>query len=340
MSKVYYKRVEYKDYQILGDAALELFEKVVEDNSFMLEKVIPIKVHFGEKGNKTFVPQDCYLPIINKLEELKVESKYIETNVLYRGQRTTTDNHLKVALDHGFNRLPIEIADGNLGDEFDEIVIDKTYFKSCKIGKGFSKYNQFIVMSHFKGHGMAGFGGAMKQLAMGFASRGGKLAQHSGIKPVVNESKCTSCGMCFEKCDYNAIDIVEKAIINNDKCVGCAGCIAVCPVGAIRNDWEGEHFKKKVAEYALGAQIDKKNIYISFLINITPDCDCNGQHMSYIAKDIGVFASLDPVAIDSACLDILQKESGKKLFDEGRETIEHAVEIGLGSDKYEILQLD
>lgn len=338
MSKVYFKRVECKDYKALSLAARELVEELTQNEGHVFKGTVPLKVHFGEKGNTTYVPSTCYLDIIEYLKSKGVDSAYIETNVLYRGARTTRDSHIAIALEHGFTQLPIVIADGDHGEAYDEIHIGKTFIESCKIGKAFSDYDQFVVMSHFKGHGSAGFGGALKQLAMGFASRGGKLAQHSGISPKVREKKCVVCGLCIEKCDVNAIEMRETAYIHPDKCVGCAGCIAVCPTGAIVNDWSDANFKEKIAEYAYGAQLGKDNVYISYLINVTAECDCMGQHMEAVAKDIGVFVSKDPVAIDAACLDILQKEAGECLFNDGRASIVHAVKIGLGSDEYELIE--
>lgn len=299
-----------------------------------MRKNIPIKVHFGGKGNKTFVPAGCYDGLIDFLEEKEIQTAFIETNVLYRGQRTTRDNHIQLAKDHGFTRLPIIIADGDIGEYVHEVVINQEYFSSVKLGGAFKDYDQVLVTSHFKGHGLAGFGGAIKQLAMGFASRSGKMAQHSRMVPVVSEHKCIECGLCVKKCDVNAITLQPKAVINSEKCVGCAGCIAVCPEGAIRNDWGALNFREKVAEYAYGAQLNKEHIYISFLMNITEECDCMGQAMEPIAKNFGVLASMDPVALDTACLDLLQKESAHGLFEEGRESLLHAKRINFGSSEY------
>ncbi|MDH8678170.1 DUF362 domain-containing protein [Fusibacter bizertensis] len=337
MSKVYFKRVDNKDIKALSDAALSLMETLIAQEGHTFKGTVPMKVHFGEKGNDTYVPSTCYEGVIDYLKANEIPSAFIETNVLYRGARTTAESHKQIAKDHGFTQLPVIIADGEMGELFDEIEINKEFFKSCKIGKAFGDYEQFIVMSHFKGHGSAGFGGAMKQLSMGFASRGGKMAQHAGINPVVKASKCIACGLCIKKCDVDAITMEEKAFINHDKCVGCAGCIAVCPVGAIQSDWTGKNFKEKIAEYAYAAQLGKDNIYITYLINVTPECDCMGQHMHTVAEDIGVFVSKDPVAIDAACIDMLQKEAGEKLFDDGRDSIRHAVKIGLGTDAYELI---
>ena len=344
MAKVYFKRVENKDLSVLSEAAKSLLEVLVDEQGHQFKGTVPLKVHFGERGNQTYVPAVCYDGVVDYLEAQGVSSAYIETNVLYRGSRTTEESHRGIAQAHGFTRLPVIIADGDHGEAFDEIEINKEFYKSCKIGKSFGDYDQFVVMSHFKGHGSAGFGGAMKQLAMGFAARGGKMAQHAGINPVVRASKCTACGLCIKKCDVDAIKMEiqngkNAALIDHGKCVGCAGCIAVCPVGAIQSDWSGKNFKEKIAEYAYGAQLGKDNVYISFLINVTPECDCMGQHMETVAKDIGVFVSKDPVAIDAACIDMLQNESGEKLFDDGRASIVHAVKIGLGTDQYDLIEL-
>jgi hypothetical protein len=339
MSKVYFIENVKSDYDQLGKDALDLLKKVVEETGHRFDKEVPIKVHFGEKGNKTFIPAACYDKTINYLKEQGVSPSYIETNVLYRGSRTTTEVHLETAKAHGFNQIPIIIADGDIGTEYNEIEIGKEYLKSCKIGKAYGNYGQFLVMSHFKGHIEAGFGGALKQLAMGFAARGGKLEQHSGISPVVKAEKCISCGICVNKCNYGAIEIMDSAVIDSSKCIGCAGCIAVCPTGAIRNTWTGSHFFEKLSEYAYGASKDKDNIYITFVHNITQECDCAGMHMDPITGNIGVLASKDPVALDTACLELVQKNSGEMLFDKGRTSLRHAEKIGLGTMDYELIQI-
>lgn len=326
----------------LSRAARDLIEILTVEEKLVYQDEVPLKVHFGEKGNQTFIPAQCYDGLIDFFQEQGVQTKFIETNVLYRGARTTTSSHIEIAKEHGFTRIPIEIADGEYGTDFTNVTIDKEYISDCKIGKGFAKYSQFVVLSHFKGHGSAGFGGALKQLAMGFAARGGKLAQHSGISPIIGKEDCVSCGLCIEKCDYQAIswDSEGKADIMSEKCVGCAGCIAVCPVGTIKNDWTGVHFKEKVAEYAYGAQLGNQMIYISFLINVTKECDCIGKAMDYVADDIGVFASLDPVSIDAACLDLLQQAQGESMFESGRVSIDHAMKIGLGEAQYSLIACD
>ncbi|KAB3525892.1 DUF362 domain-containing protein [Alkaliphilus serpentinus] len=339
MSVVYLIKNSDSNYEELGKDALKLLRKIVSETGHKFEKEVPIKVHFGEKGNTTFIPAACYDETIEYLKENGVSPSYIETNVLYRGARTTSESHIETAQNHGFTQIPIIIADGEIGTEYDEIEINKEYITKCKIGKEFKNYSQFIVMSHFKGHIQAGFGGALKQLAMGFAARGGKLEQHSGISPVVNAEICSACGLCVGKCDFDAIYRTDTAVIDESKCIGCAGCIAVCPHGAIRNTWGGSHFLEKLSEYAYGAAQDKDIIYITFLHNITKDCDCMGKSMKPITDNIGILAGKDPVALDAACLDLVQENSRDKLFENGRLSLEHAEKIGLGTTKYQLFQI-
>jgi len=339
MSKVYFIKNSDADYNKLGKDALELLKKIVSEDGHKFEKEVPIKVHFGEKGNKTFIPAKCYDETINYLKDIGVSPSYIETNVLYRGSRTTTELHIETAKSHGFTQIPIVIADGDIGTEYDEIEINKEYIKKCKIGKGYGNYKQFIVMSHFKGHIAAGFGGALKQLAMGFAARSGKLEQHSGISPVVDAAKCISCGICVNKCNFGAIQNQDTAVIDESKCIGCAGCIAVCPQGAIENTWGGSNFLEKLSEYAYGASKGKDIIYITFVHNITKDCDCSGTLMKPIVDNIGILAGKDPVALDTACLDLVQEKSGRNLFEKGRKSLMHAEKIGLGTMEYEIIEI-
>lgn len=339
MSKVYFIRNSGMDYEELGKDALRLLKKIISETEHQFEKEVPIKVHFGEKGNTTFIPAKCYDEIINYLREKGISPSYIETNVLYRGSRTTSESHIQIAKSHGFTQIPITIADGEMGTEYEEIEINKEYIKKCKIGKGYGEYKQFIVMSHFKGHTEAGFGGALKQLSMGFAARGGKLEQHSGISPIVKAEKCISCDLCISKCDFDAIYKRDTAVIDESKCIGCAGCIAVCPEGAIRNTWGGSNFLEKLSEYAYGASKDKDIIYITFVHNITRDCDCIGSTMEPIADNIGLLAGKDPVALDTACLDLVQRNSGNKLFEKGRISLQHAEKIGLGTMEYQLIDM-
>lgn len=343
MAKVYFKAIDsYSKTKEINDAAKNLLQIIEEKEGVDLNKFIPLKVHLGEKGNNTFIQPKNFDGIIDHLKEKEIDTAFIETNVLYKGQRNTIENHLRVAKEHGFTRIPVIIADGEMGEDYEEVEINKKHFDYCKIAKAVAKESQIIVLSHFKGHALAGFGGAIKQLAMGCASKGGKLAQHANSIPKISSLKCKSCKACANKCPEGAITVDKKAKIDKNKCVGCASCMATCQFGAISNSWLAsltKSFNERLAEYAYGASKDKNNIYITFAFNITKNCDCEGHPMKPIAKDIGVFASVDPVAIDQACLDILDKNEGKTVFKRGRNTLEYAASIGLGSREYEFIEL-
>jgi len=190
---------------------------------------------------------------------------------------------------------------------------------------------------------LVGFAEAMKNLAMGCASRGGKLAQHAKvIRPRIKNRACDKCGLCEKRCAVNAITIGEKSYIDYEKCISCAACNAICPKKAIKIIlWRsvlnifGNRFRERIAESAYAAQKDKKIIYVTFAINITRECDCDSRTMKPIVQDIGILASTDPVAIDQACYDMV-KESGKKL--RGSHILRYAEEIGMGSRNYQIVK--
>lgn len=341
MTKVYYSKITEYSEEKFSDVAKKLLRKIVDEKNIKLNKKLPLKVHFGEHGNTTYVKAKVFDGIIDYLEENSIEGVFLETNVLYRGRRTTKTDHLKLALEHGFTKLPLVIADGERGEAFNNIEINKKHFKSCKIGKEFENYNQMLVISHFKGHIAAGFGGAIKQLAMGCSSRGGKSDQHADTKPEIDTNKCIKCSMCSKECPVEAITINdEKQFIDKDICVGCVACMEICPKHAIKKDLfesKGELFIEKMTEYAYAACKDKEVIYITFAYDMTEYCDCWGQKMEKVTNDVGIFASIDPVAIDKACYDMVIK-NGHDFG--GTRQLSYGEEIGLGSTDYEIIEVD
>ena len=345
VANVYFKKVSSStSIGEIKEISKKLLDTVIKQEKVALEKEIPLKVHFGEPGNITFIKPENYDGIIDYLDRKGIKTSYMETNVLYGGQRFKKELHLKTAEKHGFTRVPVIIADGDHGELYDEIEINKKHFQKCKLGKEFSNYSQLIVIAHFKGHGLAGFGGAIKQLAMGHASKGGKLAMHMGIKPKIINRKCDKCDLCLEVCAEDAITIGEKCFIDHEKCMGCGACVAVCPNKAvsiislrgIANALKGSDFREKIAEYAYAAQKGKNNIYINYSMNITSGCDCVGRKMKPLMDDIGIYASTDPVAIDKACWDAV-KDSGKKF--KGSHQFDYAEEIGLGTTKYVLKEI-
>jgi len=144
-------------------AGRRVLEAIVEQEHLTLNGHIPVKTHFGEKGNRTYLPQDTYNGILDYLQEHGITSEYMETSVLYGGERFTREKHTKLAADHGFNRLPVVIADGAKGEESTQIEVNLKHFRECAIAKALAAQDQVLVLAHFKGHGLAGFGGAIKQ---------------------------------------------------------------------------------------------------------------------------------------------------------------------------------
>ena len=342
MAKVYFSPLsERHDASEVSATAAKLLGHIVTQEGLRLRDKVPLKVHFGENGNQTFLGPENYTGIIDFLKEKQVESCYIESNVLYGGRRNNRTNHLLTAREHGFTQLPVEIADGEVGQDYYIQEIEGSQFKKCYLASGFQPYEQFIVLAHFKGHTLAGFGGALKQLAMGFASRGGKMAQHQSAKPFIIPFLCRKCGACRKVCAVDAINLQTWwPRIDRQKCVGCAACTAACPHHAIHTNYLRflmlGSFTARLAEYAYAAQIGKQNIYLNFAMNLTAGCDCEGRKMKPLLPDIGIFASTDPVAIDKACLDKIDDATGKTVFRRGRELLDFTEKLGMGSQQYQL----
>jgi len=299
-----------------------------------------VKVHFGEEGNNTYLPAKYVKEISSWLDNPTL----IETSVLYKSVRSEVGSHRKLALRHGFNFADIDFLDGATGDDSMAIKIDKKHFKECWLGSGLAKYRSLLVASHFKGHISAGFGGALKNLGMGLASRRGKLSQHAFVKHSVDPEKCISCGICINNCPVNAISFDEnqKAKINQEKCISCSKCIGICPVNAVTVPLGKRDigvFRERVVEYALAGAKNKKCFYINFLVNITEKCDCAGEVMKPMTDDIGILVSDDPVAIDQASYDLVVRQCEKFKEQNGDEQLAHGEEIGLGQRAYELVKI-
>ena len=167
-SNVYFRKIDPStDVGAIQKITKQLLDTIIEKERIVLRKKIPLKVHFGEMKNVTFLHPDNYLGVIDYLRERDIESCYIESSALYGGHRFKSELHRKTAEAHGFIQLPIIFADGEHGENFDEVEIGGKHFRTFKVGKAFQDFDQIIVLSHFKGHMLAGFGGAIKQLGMG-----------------------------------------------------------------------------------------------------------------------------------------------------------------------------
>jgi uncharacterized Fe-S center protein len=325
-----------------------------------------IKLHFGERGNDSYVNPVLVRPVVDRLKAIGAKPFLTDTNTLYSGSRHNSVDHLVTALEHGFDYTvtgaPLIISDGLRSDNVREVQIGKKHFSSVKLARDIVTANNVIVMSHFKAHEMAGFGGAIKNMAMGGAPAIGKKEQHA-CHMAVDRDSCIGCGSCRDICPEGAISLEDgKANVIAARCIGCGECMAVCPEKAVDLDWGSEigPFMERMTEYAYGvAKAHQGRIgYMNFLTNITPDCDCCPWSDAPIVPDIGFLASTDPVAIDQASYDLVNAQAGlhgsmlEENLEEGADKfrglrssteptiqLSYGEEIGLGSRGYELIAL-
>ena len=300
---------------------------------------IGIKLHFGEEGNKNFISPELVKPAAEALK-----ATLVETNVLYVSKRRHTESHIQLAKEHGSDFAPIDILDST-GDKF--IPAKTKHFSEVRIGKHFDNYDSFLVLSHFKGHMLSGFGGAIKNIAMGFASVSGKMAMHASTIPRTAPDKCILCGQCVKECPGNAITL-QPVRVDPSKCIGCGKCIGVCPVQVYNVPWSstaGSVVVERLCEYAKVISSRRPMAYINVLAKISQDCDCmSGAHAPFVG-DIGILASHDIVALEQACLDLVNKKSGgKDAFLKvnnvsGKPKIRYAESIGLGTSSYRLMDI-
>ncbi|MBN2423001.1 DUF362 domain-containing protein [Candidatus Woesearchaeota archaeon] len=349
MSDVYFLETRNKD-EILNELP-DLFNRAFP-KSIKADDFTAIKVHFGEYGHKTFLHPAFAKKIAEIVKQKKAKPFVTDSNALYKGMRYNSVDHLENAWLNGFTheylKAPVIIADGLHGHNFNEVEIDKKHFRKVKIASEIYSSDSVIFATHFKGHMLAGFGGSIKNIAMGCSSRAGKQQQHSSVKPRIAAEKCIICKECAKWCPENAINYEKgHAEIDYQKCVGCNECVASCPTGAIGVRWDTSaiEFQEKMAEYALGTIKNKRACFINFLINITPHCDCMNNPGKPIMEDIGVLAAKDPVAIDQASLDLVNNKLNKKnIFQEihgfdNTVQLKYGEEINLGERKYKLIKI-
>lgn len=354
-SKVYFSSLKNKKFMSPLNKLKKLLNKLDPKGNIEKGNLVAIKVHFGELGNTAFINPIYLRPILETVKSLGGKPYLTDTNTLYVGMRTNSIDHLHNAYLNGFNystlQVPIIIGDGLRGENSVNVPIDGELLKSVKLASDIINADCMIVVSHFKGHEVSGFGGAIKNISMGCASREGKLEMHSVTRPSVHEGKCTSCGRCLSACAHSAIIIKPKAFIN-ENCTGCARCIAVCPENAIGINWDEsvENTQMKMAEYASGVSkvFGGKILYINILTKISPACDCYPGNDEPITGDIGFLASNDPVAIDMASFDLVKKSMGIEVdpfktvytYIDSLIQLNHAQKIGLGSMDYNLVSVD
>ena len=284
-SKVYFSKT------ITPEMVLKMYKML----KYKLEGNVCVKVHSGEPGNQNFIKPEFWKPIIEE-----VKGTVVECNTAYDGKRNTTEAHLETFKLHGWDSFKVDLLDAEGPDKVLDIengkVINKNY-----VGKNIEKYDSMIVLSHFKGHPMGGYGGAIKQLSIGLASSFGKAYIHGAGEP-------------------------EKI-------------------------WTADHdlFLESMADAAASIieYFDNKIVYVNVMKNMSVDCDCCAVAEDPCIKDIGILVSLDPIAIDQACIDLVYNSNDPKKghFIErvesrnGVHTIEAASKLGYGLREYELIEV-
>ena len=290
-SKVYFTK------EISPEALIKLYDKV----GLKLEEKIAVKLHSGEDGNQNYVRPEFVKPIIDY-----VKGTVVECNTAYGGARNSTPKHLKLLEKHGWTKyFDVDLMDR---DSYFEIDIPNGHvLKKNYLGTNIKNYDSMLVLSHFKGHPMGGFGGALKQLSIGFASSRGKAYIHSAGRTL------------------DQYDLWDKLPPQNDFLAAMADAAS-----AVHNKFKG------------------RICYISLMCNMSVDCDCCAVAEDPCLKDIGILASLDPIAIDQACIDLVKasKDRGREHFLErvnsrnGTYILDCAESLGFGSRDYELINID
>ena len=364
-------KVYFTDFRTVLDVSIteklkKLCRKAGIGSIDMEGKFVAIKMHFGELGNLAFLRPNYARAVAELVKEAGGMPFLTDCNTLYPGSRKHALEHLDCANINGFNPIStgcqILIADGLRGtDDVAVPVHNGVYCEEAYIGRAVMDADIVISLTHFKGHEMTGFGGAIKNIGMGCGSRAGKMQQHNDGKPQVDPSLCRACHRCAKECGSDAIGFdTGKAVINHDLCKGCGRCIGACAFDAIANE-NGNAIETlccKMAEYTQAVCYGRPHFHISLVMDVSPNCDCHGENDAPILPDLGIFASFDPVALDQACADACQKLTplaNSQLSDNlnrpgwnwqkdhfldrnpnvrWKETLEHGEKIGLGSRDY------
>lgn len=290
------KSTVYFIKDITPENVVKIYEKLGKE----LTGKVAVKVHSGEKGNQNYLHPEFMLPIVEH-----VHGTIVECNTAYEGARNTTEKHQQLIKDHGWtDYFPVDIMDTE-ADTTLEIPNGKI-IKQNFVGQNLNNYDSMLVLSHFKGHPMGGYGGALKQLSIGVASSAGKAWIHSAGKTK----------------DQNEL---------------------------WSNVAEQDQFLEAMADAASSvvAHFNGNMAFINIMCNMSVDCDCCAVAEDPCMQDIGILASLDPIAIDRACVDLVKNsdDSGRDHLLEritsrhGEHTIEAAATLGFGSTDYELIEL-
>jgi uncharacterized Fe-S center protein len=312
-----------------------------------------LKLHVGEPGKATSVRPATAAALVRLMRACGARPFLTDTAVLYTSPRDNGVGHARVAHGNGFTPgavgAPFIPADGLRGSEEMEIEVAGRHFERVAIASAVVEARSMLLLSHATGHLATGFGGALKNLGMGCCSKKGKLRQHHGQTPRIDPERCTACGTCAEWCPEGAIAVEEHASIDAATCIGCGECVAACLEGAVAFDWKigGVELSERVVEHAAAVVRGKPGriACVTVVESVTKDCDCIDKDQTPLLPDVGVLASLDPVAIDQAAHDLIASRAGRPLEDmsypsrDGTVQMRYAEQMGLGSRTYTLVEL-
>ena len=356
--------------EFYGDSLLVKLQKLIRKAGLgkkeLQGKFVAVKLHFGEEGCLAYLHPRYAGSVAEYVKEMGGNPFLTDCNTLYAGSRKNALEHLDTAERNGFSfastNCRIIIGDGLKGnDEVSVPVKGGIHFREAKIGRAVMDADFILTMTHFKGHEKMGVGGVLKNIGMGCGSRTGKMLMHSDGKPGVEAWSCTGCCSCQKVCGSGALTLENGSMkVDLEKCTGCGSCISVCPMDALQiASWDQENriLCEKTAEYAAAVLQNRPSFHISFLCDISPNCDCHGENDAPIIPDIGILAGFDPVALDAAAMDLCNKASrlpgswmdGKEntgdLFRDahpntcGGVLLEHSEKLFLGSREYNLIKV-
>jgi uncharacterized Fe-S center protein len=281
--------------------------KRIDDIPVNLSGRVAIKLHMGEAGNKTHVSPSDARVLVDKVKENGGEAFLVDTTTLYPKRRYTVEGYQEVAKENGFGGFNVIIAKD---DVFEEI-------NGIKLSKEILDADSLLVLSHGKGHGLTGFGGAVKNIGMGCVVKDGKRKIHSPTFPKYDESNCTLCGSCTSSCFANLIKIENgKLEIDIDKCSGCGACANICKTGAMwipNNATEQTFDMLALAAKGFLSRFKGNVQYINVLKNITRFCDCSSDPGPVVCRDIGYLTGDNPLKLDSESMEMIKKKNPNAL---------------------------
>jgi uncharacterized Fe-S center protein len=292
-----------------------LFSEVA--NAVSAGDSVAVKVHMGEYGNSAYLRPPIVHRVCDLIKEAGGKPFVTDTTTLYPARRFTASQYLATAAFNGFTEeslgAPVVIADGEQGYDGEWVYMPKQMpdcsLDRIKIARGIFDADSMIVLSHLKGHELSGFGGSIKNVAMGCVTKESKAAQHRVNRGVIDLSKCTGCGQCVEACAFEALSLLEEKMVRDEeKCMNCNYCLYTCSEGVFSLPPQAkEVFQVYLAHAAAGVLscFCSKVAFINFIQDVTPLCDCVAPSGLPVVPDIGILASTDVVAVDKASLDLI-----------------------------------